>query len=332
MSDLARRSPRGPAGRRAAPHGGRRVWSPGSHAWDTGRRHATRRFVSTPAGPCAHGPLRPGPPGRRDAPGACSARCPRRCQRAPAYPGGRRPGAPAARRRLAPRPARRAARRHCRWASTRSHEVTAPAARLPRAAPPGRPLARGEGAARTGLEAARAQEERPASEESRRQWVAQIRADLPGPRRPRRPGPCARSARARMCGEEGEFFVTRGVRLCSSCVGLLQSGAVRRDRAARVRDRGPRRMSGVPRALDFLASTGRGRGVRAGPVPGGLGRSLVDRPPQARPQRRAGPSTPRPHRRPQHPGEVGRVQRRVGAVVPLESPLPQGRNRGGNEQ
>jgi hypothetical protein len=30
-----------------------------------------------------------------------------------------------------------------------------------------------------------------------------------------------------MCGKEGTFFVTRGVRLCEACVGLLEVGAVR---------------------------------------------------------------------------------------------------------
>jgi len=76
-------------------------------------------------------------------------------------------------------------------------------------------------------EAARAQEPEPASEESRQQWVAQIRAELARPRvvqpsRPLRVRPsCA------LCGEESSFFVTKQVRLCDTCVSLLAQGGVR---------------------------------------------------------------------------------------------------------
>jgi hypothetical protein len=86
---------------------------------------------------------------------------------------------------------------------------------------------REEKAHRAQAAATRAAAEEPATEDSRRQWVAQIRAELALPRGPKeRPSlqplrPCA------MCGREGVYFVTRGVRLCSSCVSLLQSGAVR---------------------------------------------------------------------------------------------------------
>jgi hypothetical protein len=31
-----------------------------------------------------------------------------------------------------------------------------------------------------------------------------------------------------VCGEDGSYFVARGVRLCEDCVGLLQAGAIRR--------------------------------------------------------------------------------------------------------
>lgn len=86
---------------------------------------------------------------------------------------------------------------------------------------------REEKAERDALRASRAESEQPASEESRQRWVAQIRAELSvprtrGPSRPVRP-----SRQCALCGEEGTFFVTRGVRLCQTCVGLLQAGAVR---------------------------------------------------------------------------------------------------------
>lgn len=66
--------------------------------------------------------------------------------------------------------------------------------------------------------------EEPASEESRQRWISEIRQQLGTPRAPRpqpllrvRP-PCA------LCGAEGEFFVSRGARLCGACVALLESG------------------------------------------------------------------------------------------------------------
>jgi hypothetical protein len=67
----------------------------------------------------------------------------------------------------------------------------------------------------------------PASDDSRKAWIAQIRAELSGPRTPRaqpvqrlRP-PCA------LCEGESHYFVTREVRLCEGCVVLLGTGAVR---------------------------------------------------------------------------------------------------------
>jgi hypothetical protein len=79
----------------------------------------------------------------------------------------------------------------------------------------------------TAVARARAEQEQPASEESRQQWVAQIRAELSRPRvvqpsRVLRVRPCCA-----LCGEESSFFVTREVRLCDTCVGLLAQGGVR---------------------------------------------------------------------------------------------------------
>jgi hypothetical protein len=68
------------------------------------------------------------------------------------------------------------------------------------------------------------QAEEPASEQSRQRWLSEIRTQLGTPRAPRvqpllriKP-PCS------LCGAEGEFFVTRAVRLCEACVELLESG------------------------------------------------------------------------------------------------------------
>ena len=68
--------------------------------------------------------------------------------------------------------------------------------------------------------------ERPASEESRQAWLAQIRSDL-GTRRaePRQPVRRTRPACA-LCGQESSYFVTREVRLCDRCVEQLSSGAL----------------------------------------------------------------------------------------------------------
>ena len=69
--------------------------------------------------------------------------------------------------------------------------------------------------------------EAPASEESRRAWLAQIRTDL-GQVRSTRPEPPRRVRPAcALCGGVSSYFVTREVRLCDGCVVLLETGAVR---------------------------------------------------------------------------------------------------------
>lgn len=86
---------------------------------------------------------------------------------------------------------------------------------------------REEKAQRDALRASRAEAEQPASEESKQQWVARIRADLALPREPRVARQLQPSRECSLCGEDGTYFVARGVRLCQTCVGLLQAGAVR---------------------------------------------------------------------------------------------------------
>lgn len=66
--------------------------------------------------------------------------------------------------------------------------------------------------------------EAPASDESRRRWITQIRTELGSPRASR-PLPLLRVRPAcALCGAESEFFVTHAVRLCAACVELLESG------------------------------------------------------------------------------------------------------------
>jgi hypothetical protein len=86
---------------------------------------------------------------------------------------------------------------------------------------------REEKSQREALRASRSEAEQPASEESRQQWVATIRADLALPREPCVTRPQQASRECSMCGEDGTYFVARGVRLCENCVGLLHAGAVR---------------------------------------------------------------------------------------------------------
>ena len=86
---------------------------------------------------------------------------------------------------------------------------------------------REEKARRDAVSASSSQAEQPASEESRSKWVAQIRADLALPKEPRRTAPFQPLRSCSLCGEDGTHFVARGVRLCDTCVGLLQAGAVR---------------------------------------------------------------------------------------------------------
>jgi hypothetical protein len=66
--------------------------------------------------------------------------------------------------------------------------------------------------------------EEPASDASRQAWLAQIRSDLGVPRgRTREPVRRVRPACA-MCGAESSFFVTKEVRLCTTCVEGLAGG------------------------------------------------------------------------------------------------------------
>ncbi len=86
---------------------------------------------------------------------------------------------------------------------------------------------REEKAQRESVRASQAEVEGPASEESKQRWVSQIRAELAVPRPIRTAEPVRLHRQCTLCGEEGTFFVTREVRLCETCVGLLQAGAVR---------------------------------------------------------------------------------------------------------
>ena len=66
-----------------------------------------------------------------------------------------------------------------------------------------------------------------ASEAARAHWVAEARRTLGLPARPR-PVPAPRQAPpCSSCSGDGEFFVTRQVRLCGHCVELLASGRAR---------------------------------------------------------------------------------------------------------
>jgi len=73
--------------------------------------------------------------------------------------------------------------------------------------------------------------EQPASPESRQRWIRQIRSELGAPRRPR-PAPVGRvRPPCALCGEAGELFVTRAVRLCNACVAELETGQTRLEHA-----------------------------------------------------------------------------------------------------
>ncbi|HUR52147.1 MAG TPA: hypothetical protein VMZ11_08490 [Mycobacteriales bacterium] len=86
---------------------------------------------------------------------------------------------------------------------------------------------REEKAQRTSTAASRQEAEQPASEQSRERWVAEIRQSLALPKE----RPSRRQAQptrvCALCGQDGTHFVARGVRLCDSCVSLLQAGAIR---------------------------------------------------------------------------------------------------------
>jgi hypothetical protein len=87
---------------------------------------------------------------------------------------------------------------------------------------------REERAQRESITGSRAEVEQPASEESRKRWVTEIRQSLALPREPRRTRSPERAHRCAVCEREGTHFVARGVRLCDDCVALLQAGAIRR--------------------------------------------------------------------------------------------------------
>jgi hypothetical protein len=73
----------------------------------------------------------------------------------------------------------------------------------------------------------RASAPQPASPEVRDARIAQIRAGLKGVPR-RRPEPEPRTAPpCSLCAGEGAYFVTRDVRLCRRCVGVLATGRAR---------------------------------------------------------------------------------------------------------
>lgn len=69
--------------------------------------------------------------------------------------------------------------------------------------------------------------EQPATPESRERWIRQIRDELGAPHRPR-PAPAGRvRPPCALCGEPGDLFVTRAVRLCTACVTTLETGQTR---------------------------------------------------------------------------------------------------------
>lgn len=86
---------------------------------------------------------------------------------------------------------------------------------------------REEKAHRDAMAASRAEAEQPASEQSRQKWVAEIRQSLALPREPQRRGRERPVRSCALCGQDGTHFVARGVRLCDTCVELLQAGAIR---------------------------------------------------------------------------------------------------------
>lgn len=71
-----------------------------------------------------------------------------------------------------------------------------------------------------------------AAPEVREQWIASIRSTLGGTPRRARPTPERVRPECVLCHGESDFFVRRGVHLCSRCVDLLVAGEVRRDTAA----------------------------------------------------------------------------------------------------
>lgn len=72
-----------------------------------------------------------------------------------------------------------------------------------------------------------------ASDQARAHGLAQARSALGRPSHPQRQPPARPAAMCASCHGPGEFFVTRQVRLCASCVELLRSGEVHLVRVAR---------------------------------------------------------------------------------------------------
>ena len=78
------------------------------------------------------------------------------------------------------------------------------------------------------LARSRAEVEQPASDETRRAWIAHIRSDLAVPR-PRQTVTQLRQRPAcALCGQDSVYFVTRDVRLCDACVEALGNGTASR--------------------------------------------------------------------------------------------------------
>ncbi len=67
----------------------------------------------------------------------------------------------------------------------------------------------------------------PASEQSRAHWAAEARRTLGLPLRPRAVAAPLAQRDCATCGSAAEFFVTRKVRLCVTCVEVLGSGRAR---------------------------------------------------------------------------------------------------------
>jgi hypothetical protein len=78
------------------------------------------------------------------------------------------------------------------------------------------------------LERSRAEVEQPASDETRREWIARIRSELAIPRERQTVTPIRQRPACAMCGEDSIYYVTRDVRMCDACVAVLGSGGAPR--------------------------------------------------------------------------------------------------------